>query len=509
MSAKSLMVMGTASDVGKSVVVTALCKLFANAGLRVAPYKSQNMSNNAAVCADGGEIGRAQAVQAEACGLEPTVDMNPVLLKPESDRGCQVVIRGRARFRMTTHEYNHYREQAWPEIVASYARLAEQFEIIVIEGAGGAAEVNLRHRDVVNWSIAEMADASVLIVADIDKGGALASLVGTIALLTPAERRRVKGLIVNKFRGDLSLLYDGLRIIEERTGVPVLGVLPHAGNLAIPEEDGAGLNVGIKPSSDRPIAIGVVVFPRISNYTDFEPLLGEPDVSLQYLEDPRQAGRLDVIFLPGTKSTIADLAWLRSRGWDRFIAAHHAAGGSVVGICGGYQMMGKRIADPEHIESDLSDAAGLQLLDVETVFEGEKITARAEGTHIASGLAISGYEIHCGRISRLSGNAPFRLRTRGGKPLDEIEGAASDGERIFGTSIHGLFDAPRFRRRMLNEIRNRKGLEPLEVAGTEDACAARGKAYNRFAHLLQTHLDLSAIAALIGVSPERLSRQLP
>jgi adenosylcobyric acid synthase len=505
MSAKSLMVMGTASDVGKSVVVTALCRLFANAGLRVAPFKSQNMSNNAAVCADGGEIGRAQAVQAEACRLEPTVDMNPVLLKPESDRHCQVVIRGQARFQMTTREYSHYREQAWPEIVASYARLAEQFEVIVIEGAGGAAEVNLRHRDLVNWPVAELADASVLIVADIDKGGALASLVGTIALLTPSERERVKGLIINKFRGDPALLYDGLKIIEQRTGVPVLGVLPHAGNLAIPEEDGAGLKVGTKPSPDRPIAMGVVVFPRISNYTDFEAFLHEPDVSLQYLEDPAKAGRLDVIFLPGTKSTIADLAWLRAHGWDELIANYHAAGGTVVGICGGYQMMGKRIADPHHIESELDEAAGLQLLGIETVFEGEKITARVEGTHIASGLAISGYEIHCGRIAKSGAHSPFRIRSRGSQPSDELEGALHDDGKTFGTSIHGLFDAPRFRRHFLNEIRKRKGLPPLEVVGIEDAHAARDRAYDRFAQLLQKHLDVAAIAALIGIEPERLA----
>ncbi len=505
MSAKSLMVMGTASDVGKSVVVTALCRLFANAGIRVAPFKSQNMSNNAAVCADGGEIGRAQAVQAEACDLEPTVDMNPVLLKPESDQGCQVVIRGHARFRMTTREYSHYREQAWPEIVASYRRLAKQFEVIVIEGAGGAAEVNLRHRDVVNWPIAELADAPVLIVADIDKGGALASLVGTVALLTPAERQRVKGLIINKFRGDPALLYDGLKIIEERTGVPVLGVLPHAGNLAIPEEDGAGLKADTKPSPDRPVAIGVVVFPRISNYTDFEPFLHEPDVSLEYLEDPEQAWSLDVICLPGTKSTVADLAWLRDRGWDKLIANHQAAGGAVVGICGGYQMMGMRIADPDHIESELDEAAGLQLLGIETVFEGEKITARVEGTHIASGLAISGYEIHCGRIARLGANAPFRIGSRGGQFRDEVEGAFHDDGQTFGTSIHGLFDDPRFRRHFLNEIRKRKGLQPLEIVRIEDAHASRAQAYDRFARLLQTHLDVRAIAALIGVSPERLT----
>lgn len=504
MSARSLMVMGTASDVGKSVVVTALCRLFANAGIRVAPFKSQNMSNNAAVCPNGGEIGRAQAVQAEACGLEATVDMNPVLLKPESDRGCQVVIRGRARFRMTTREYGHYRQQAWPEIVSSYARLAKQFEVIVIEGAGGAAEVNLRNRDIVNWPVAELADAPVLIVADIDKGGALAALVGTIVLLSPSERRRIKGLIINKFRGDPALLYDGLKIIEQRTGVPILGVLPHAGNLEIPEEDGAGLKAGTKPASDRPIAIGVVVFPRISNYTDFEPFLRESDVSLQYVENPQQASALDVICLPGTKSTIADLAWLRSRGWEKLIASHHAAGGSVVGICGGYQMMGHHIGDPEHIESEVSGAAGLGLLDIETVFEGEKITARTEGLHIVSGLAISGYEIHCGAITRFGSNAPFRIRTRGGQSIDEFEGALSDDGRAFGTSIHGLFDAPRFRRHFLDEIRRRKGLEPREAAGSEDAYTARAQAYDRFARLLQRHLDLSAIATLIGLSPERL-----
>jgi adenosylcobyric acid synthase len=257
MSGRSLMVMGTASDVGKSVIVTALCRLFARAGIRVAPFKAQNMSNNAAVCV-GGEIGRAQAVQAEACGLEP------------------------------------------------------EFEVIVIEGAGGAAEINLRNRDIVNWPIAELADAPVLIVADIDKGGALASLVGTVALLSPAERQRVKGLIIKKFRGDPELLYDGLGIIEERTAIAMLGVLPHAGNLAIPGEDAAGLNTGMKALPDGAITIGVVVFPRIANYTDFEPFIREPDVSLQYIEDPRQVGALDVLCLPGTKSISADLAWLRA-----------------------------------------------------------------------------------------------------------------------------------------------------------------------------------------------------
>jgi len=504
MSARSLMVMGTASDVGKSVVVTGLCKLFADAGIRVAPFKSQNMSNNAAVCLAGGEIGRAQAVQAEACGLEPTVEMNPVLLKPESERGCQVVIRGYARFRMTTRDYSRYREQAWPEIVRCYERLAEQFELVVIEGAGGAAEVNLRDRDVVNWPVAELADAPVLIVADIDKGGVLASLVGTIALLSPAERQRVKGLIINKFRGDLTLLESGLEIIEQRTGVPVLGVLPHAGNLEIPEEDGAGLRSGTQPSIDRQVSIGVLVFPRISNYTDFEPFLREPDVSLQYLEHPDPATPFDVICLPGTKSTITDLAWLRARGWDKFIAAHYAAGGSVVGICGGYQMMGRGIEDPEHIESDVSTVNGLGLLDLRTVFEKEKVTSQVDGIHIASGLPISGYEIHCGCIITCSGNRLFRIRTRAGLPHDEFEGILDDG--LVGTSIHGLFDAPEFRRHFLNQIRKRKGLAPLAIIANEDEPTVRANAYDRFAQLLRGHLKTSVIAELIGINPERLVR---
>jgi adenosylcobyric acid synthase len=506
MNARSLMVMGTASDVGKSVVVTGLCRLFAGSGLRVAPFKAQNMSNNAAVCLDGGEIGRAQAVQAEACGLEPTVDMNPVLLKPESDRGCQVVIRGQAGFRMTTRDYAHYRERAWPEIVRCYKRLAEQFEVIVIEGAGGAAEINLRHRDIVNWAVAKLADAPVLIIADIDKGGALASLVGTVALLSLEERRRVRGLIINKFRGDLTLLSDGLKIIEQRTCLPILGVLPHAGNLDIPEEDGAGLRAGTRAPDDRSIRIGVVAFPRIANYTDFESFLREPDVSLRYLDEPGQTGPLDVLCLPGTKSTIADLGWLRARGWDRFIIAHRAAGGHIVGICGGYQMLGLRIEDPEHVESDISTVDGLALLDVYTVFQGKKITARTDATHVTSGLPISGYEIHCGRINNSGSPALFRISGPHSEVPARFEGAVANGGRVMGTSIHGLFDAAQFRRHFLNEIRRRKGLAALGVSTTEDAQTSRSKAYERFARLLREHLDVSAIAALIGVEPARLSR---
>lgn len=495
------MVMGTASDVGKSVVVTGLCRLFARAGVRVAPFKSQNMSNNAAVCRGGGEIGRAQAVQAEACGLEPTVDMNPVLLKPESEKGCQVVIGGRPRFRMTTSDHIHYREQAWPEIVSSYNRLAAQFEVIIIEGAGGAAEVNLRDRDVVNWRIAELADAPVLIVADIDKGGALAALVGTVSLLSPAERSRVKGLIINKFRGDPALFTDGLRIIEEKTGVPVLGVLPYAGDLDIPQEDSASLKAGAKVRGERPIRVGVVRFPRISNYTDFETLAREPDVDLRYFDKPELTGDLDILCLPGSKNTITDLHWLRESGWDRHISAHYRAGGSILGICAGYQMLGRVIADPQHVESPVSEVSGLGMLEIETVFGPEKITALVRAVDLSSGLEISGYEIHCGRVIGPGHSAAFRVREREGRSVDEPEGAVCDDGRVLGTSIHGLFDEPRFRRLYLNQVRKRKGLMPLDAAGVEDAKTSRLRAYDRFAHLLATNLDISSVMALAGLSP--------
>ena len=496
--------MGTASDVGKSVVVAGLCRLFSKAGISVAPFKAQNMSNNAAVCIGGGEIGRAQAVQAEACGLEPSVDMNPVLLKPESDRGCQVVIGGRARFHMTTHEYSHYREHAWPAIVESYTRLDERFELIVIEGAGGAAEVNLRDRDIVNWPIADLADAPVLIIADIDKGGALASLVGTIVLLSPAERLRVKGLIINKFRGDPSLLYNGLKIIEEKTGVPILGVLPYAGNLEIPEEDGAGLRLGTGAHSESPIKIAVVVFPRIANYTDFEPFLREPDVALKYVDQPEHTGEVDVLCLPGTKSTIADREWLRESGWERYIHGHLAGGGTVIGICGGYQMLGERIEDPEHCESHKDSADGLCLLPIRTVFAKEKITARVKATHIDSAFAVTGYEIHCGRLLRHGGEPLFRIRMREDQLADEDEGAVSADRRVLGTSIHGAFDTPQFRRHFLNGIRERNRLAALPIVHTEDARTLRDRAYDRFAKILSENLDLAALARLAGVEPDLL-----
>ncbi|MGC2492315.1 cobyric acid synthase [Candidatus Binatus sp.] len=501
MSAKSLMVMGTASDVGKSVVVTALCRAFARAGVRVAPFKSQNMSNNSAVCRGGGEIGRAQAVQAEAGGLEPSVDMNPVLLKTESDMTCQVVIRGRARFQMGANDYERYRTEAWPEIVSSYSNLARDFELIVIEGAGGAAEINLRHRDIVNWKIAEIADAPVLLVADIDKGGVFASIVGTIELLAPDERRRVKGVLINKFRGDVRLLESGLRFLEQRTGVPILGVLPWQEHLGLPQEDAAMLDGTSKSAEKKPLTIGVIHLPCISNYTDFEALESEPDVAVHYLSDPGTAHRLDVLIIPGTKSTVADLKWLRRGGWEDFLARHRRAGGWIIGVCGGYQMLGRRIVDTDGVESDTPETVGLGLLEIETTFQSEKITDRIRAIHLPTNAPISGYEIHSGRIIGVpESRALFRLMHRDAGVVDEFEGIRSDDARVIGTSIHGVFDSADFRRNFLNEIRIAKGLVPLESSERIDTDANRRAAFDRIANALERCVDLSRIAKLANIA---------
>jgi adenosylcobyric acid synthase len=497
MHAKALMVMGTASDVGKSVVTTALCRAFARAGISVAPFKSQNMSNNAAVCREGGEIGRAQAVQAEACGLEPAVNMNPVLLKPESEVGCQVVIHGQARFHLRSGEYGSYRTEVWPAIVRSYNSLAEKYDIIVIEGAGGAAEVNLRDRDVVNWPIAELADAPVLLVADIDKGGVFASLVGTVELLSDADRKRIGGFIINKFRGALGLLEPGLRFLEERTGIPVLGVLPYHHRLGIPQEDSAALNALPFDARPAPIKIGVVHFPRISNYTDFQPLEDEPDVAVQYLSDPCSAPPLDVLILPGTKSTVADLKWLRSAGWEDFLVRHRRAGGWILGVCGGYQMLGHRIMDSERVESAQPETIALGLLPIETGFQPEKITERVTAVHLPSALPVEGYEIHAGRITRLAtSGAVFKVIERGGVAANDLDGALSDDQRVIGTSIHGLFDSGVLRRRFIDTVRQAKGLASLEPRIRNDAEADRAAVFDRLADMFEDHVDMSRVARL-------------
>ncbi|MGH8009966.1 MAG: cobyric acid synthase, partial [Candidatus Binatia bacterium] len=427
------------------------------------------------------------------------VDMNPVLLKPETETGCQVVIRGQARFHMRAHEHAHYRAEAWPEIVKSYRTLAEQFDLIVIEGAGGAAEINLRERDMVNWAIADLADAPVLVVADIDKGGVFASLVGTVELLSPAERSRVRGFVINKFRGDLRLLDSGLRFLEERTGIPVLGVVPYLRELRIPQEDAATLDSAPTRSHEKPVTFGVVRVPRIANYTDFAPLELEPDVAVHYLSDPGSASHLDVVCLPGSKSTVADLQWLRRAGWEDSLIRHVQSGGWVVGICGGYQMLGQSILDPQHVESTTTETIGLGLLEVITTFEQEKITAQVAGNMLGSGLPVSGYEIHAGRVKRQESALPLlRLTMRNGHTLSELEGAQSPDGQVWGTSIHGVFDSASWRRQFLNRVRTKKGHAPLFATPAPDALAHRLQEYDRFADVLEANTDFARIAALVG-----------
>jgi len=390
-AARTLMVQGTASGVGKTLLVAGLCRHFARQGLRVAPFKAQNMSNNAAVCPGGGEIGRAQALQAAACGLEPSIDMNPILLKPTQDAGSQVVVMGRPFATLTAAEYHHYKLTLVPEIQACLERLRASHDLVLIEGAGSPAEVNLREHEIVNMHTAQLADAPVLLVGDIDWGGVFAQLIGTLQLLRPAERERVRGLIVNKFRGDPALMRTGLDFLERETRRPVLGLMPYLRGLQLPEEDAAALRGDAAPApAPDALLIEVVRHPRIANFSDFDALRAEPDVALRYVDRPG-ATRADAIILPGTKSTSADLRELKARGFAGWLAEARGRGAEIVGICGGFQMLGERVCDPEGAESGIAEEPGLGLLPgVTTVFAKEKTTSRVRGRAISgsAGLAV-------------------------------------------------------------------------------------------------------------------------
>lgn len=460
MTGKVLMVQGTSSSVGKSLLVAGLCHLFARRGVRVAPFKAQNMSNNAAVCPDGSEIGRAQATQALACGLEPHVDMNPVLIKPEADSRSQVIVMGRAWKTLEARDYYPKKDFLWKKVIGALERLRTQYELVIIEGAGSAAELNLRAGDIVNMAVARYASAPVLLAGDIDRGGIFAQLIGTVWLLEPEERELVKGLIVNKFRGDLSLFQDGVRILEEKSQTPVLGVVPYLHNLSIPEEDAVALeNPSTRcTSTTKATEIVVIHLPRIANFDDFDALAAEPGVRVRYVDHPEQAGNPDALILPGTKSTVDDLAWMRSVGFADFIERYSRNGGSVVGICGGYQMLGNVIHDPGHVESKLDRAPGLGLLPMETIFAGEKSTHQARGRvchgrgWLASleGQTISGYEIHMGRTQ--GGRPWLEITERNGQSVHVLDGEVSENGNIWGCYFHGLFANDNLRRAWLTTL---------------------------------------------------------
>lgn len=429
---RTLMVQGTTSDAGKSTVVAALCRLLARRGVRVVPFKPQNMALNSAVTADGGEIGRAQALQAQAAGLAPHTDMNPVLLKPSSDTGAQVIIHGKVRADMNARDYHRYKTTAMQAVLASHGRLSAQYESVIVEGAGSPAEINLRDRDIANMGFAEAVDCPVILVADIDRGGVFAHIVGTLSCLSESERNRIVGFVINRFRGDISLLEPGLEWLEQQTGKPVLAVLPYLHGLFLDAED------AIQPAQNTQGGFRVVVpvLPRISNHTDFDALRAHPDVDLYFIGPGQAIPPADLIILPGSKNTRADLAWLIEHGWRDALHRHLRYGGKVIGICGGYQMLGQSVSDPHGVEGKPGVSPGLALLDIDTELTQEKRLEQVTGRCAFAEGEVTGYEIHMGRSS---GPATARPAFYIG---DHAEGARSGDDRVLGTYLHGLFDGP-------------------------------------------------------------------
>ncbi len=429
----SLMVQGTTSDAGKSVLVAGLCRVLARRGIKVAPFKPQNMALNSAVTKDGGEIGRAQEVQAQACNIESSVHMNPVLIKPNSDTGAQIILQGKALSDMDAAGFHDYKKVAMNTVLDSFSRLTEEFDSIMIEGAGSPAEINLREGDIANMGFAEAADVPVIIVADIDRGGVFAHLYGTLALLSESEQARVKGFVINRFRGDIRLLQSGLDWLEEKTGKPVLGVLPYLHGFNLEAED--AITEQQELSSEVKLNVVVPVLTRISNHTDFDALRLNPDINLRYVGKGEKIDKADLVILPGTKSVRDDLAYLRSQGWDKDILRHIRLGGKVMGICGGYQMLGKTIDDPDGVESAPGVSEGLGLLDVHTVLTGSKQLTKTQAMVSLNGKTAraKGYEIHVGR-SEVSGEQPLKLEN------GAVDGALSECGQVMGTYLHGFFD---------------------------------------------------------------------
>ena len=451
------MFQGTGSDVGKSILITGLARAYTRLGLCVRPFKPQNMSNNAAVTHDGGEIGRAQALQARACGVPPTIDMNPILLKPQSDVGAQVVVQGHVMMTASARDYAGLKPRLMPRVLDSFSRLAAEADLILIEGAGSPAEVNLRDGDVANMGFAEAADLPVVLIGDIERGGVIASIVGTCALLTPAEQMRLKAYIINKFRGDIGLFEDALEIMRDRTGLECLGVVPHFADVRhLPAEDAVVLDqpsAAATKAGNGAIRVAVPRFAHIANFDDLDPLAAEPDVALEIVEPNRALpGDADIILLPGSKTTCADLAVLRMQGWDVDIHAHLRRGKLVIGLCGGYQMLGRKILDPDGIEGPPGEIRGLELLDIETTLRPHKVLSKVTGIEVSSGEFVAGYEMHMGRTTGSDLTRPMlRLDSENGPP--RTDGARSKCGRIEGCYLHGLFAADGYRHAFLNRIR--------------------------------------------------------
>jgi adenosylcobyric acid synthase len=479
--AKCIMVQGTMSGAGKSLLVTALCRIFLQDGWRVAPFKSQNMALNSYVTPDGLELGRAQAVQAEAAGLACDVRMNPILLKPSSDTGSQLIVNGRVRGEYHAAEYFRRKQELIPDILAAYRSLAAEHDILVLEGAGSPAEINLREHDIVNMGLAELVNAPVLLVGDIDRGGVFAQLYGTVALLRPEERRRVVGTVINKFRGDVELLRPGLTELEELTGVPVLGVVPWLA-ADIDDEDSLAPRLA-RSRAERALDVAVVRLPHISNFTDFPPLEEHPALGVRYVDRGERLGRPDLVILPGTKSTMEDLLWLRRSGLAEAIKKLAAEGVPVLGICGGYQMLGETLSDPEGVERG-GTMRGLGLLPCRTVFSRRKTRTRQRAVHLPSGSRLEGYEIHMGETD--TGDAAPFCRLADGSREGAVRG------QISGTYLHGLFDTGALTVWLAERLAARKGLR-LEPVTVEPRAAYRQRQYDLLGSTVRAHLDMAAL----------------
>jgi adenosylcobyric acid synthase len=516
-TARAVMVLGTSSHAGKSLLTAALCRIFAQQGHRVAPFKSQNMSLNSAATAEGLEIGRAQALQAEAAGIAPSVHMNPILLKPAGNMTSQVIVHGKIWGRLSAAEYHQCRvEELMPFVRESYQELAAENDVIVLEGAGSPAEINLKHHDIANMRMAELADAACLLVGDIDRGGVFASLLGTVELLEPEERARIRGFVINKFRGDVSLLALGIRTMEDRIGKPCLGVVPYIQHLSLEEEDSLGLPASDSfhdarwsmAAEDRPLRVAVIAFPSLANFTDFDALLSEPSVVLRFCRKKEQLQTADVIVLPGSKQTVDDLFWMRREGLDTAVI-EHARSSLIAGICGGMQMLGHLIVDPEQIESSES-TRGLCLLPINTTMRSSKITIAGAGQLIAGSLfgqpvqsiSLNGYEIHVGETSYLGQAQPFAQLVRKSVTRSETvaDGCINQGCRIFGTYLHGLFDGDDFRHAFIQTARAYYHLAP--AAELNNWGSRRQASLDRLATVVGQSLDMPKIFEWVGLRYE-------
>ncbi|MBC2580774.1 cobyric acid synthase [Clostridium sp. DJ247] len=500
-----LMIQGTGSSVGKSILVAALCRIFKQDGYSVCPFKSQNMSLNSYITLDGKEMGRAQVLQAYAAGLQPEAYMNPILLKPTSDKKCQIIVNGKVHGNSTAMEYHNMKLQFKDMLKNSFEKLEKEFDIIVMEGAGSPAEINLRDRDIVNMGMAEIVNAPVLIAGDIDKGGVFASLAGTMLLLTEEERKRVRGTIINKFRGDIEILKPGLDMLEDIIKVPCVGVVPYS-NLALEDEDGA---VEFNKKVTAPIDIAIIKLPHISNFTDIDALKSEEDVSIRFITSVEEFGEPDLLIIPGSKNTIEDLLKLRESGIEQRIK-QYSNDGLIIGICGGYQMLGKLIKDPYGVETNIREIEAIGLLDLETTFEEEKVTTRVNAetieifnVHTDKGLVdrrklkAYGYEIHMGICTYGENAKPlFEITEKNGERVSGFDGAINKKENILGTYIHGVFDGTDFREYVLNNIRVKKGIQLKKASIYE---SLREKELDKLADIVRKSLDMKRIYEIIGI----------